>query len=905
MAMSDLRLRAVRSRPRTNLAAPIDPFVGRRSALDAIQALIDRGARLITLLGPPGIGKTRLALEFARARVDGSHPLGGVWAVELAHARSLSDLCANLGPLVGVGIAARSDERDVADAIGTALGEAGPLLLVLDDFEHLVPAAADVVSRWCAVASEAIVVVTSRERLGCSGEHVVELDALDLPQVSERDPVRLCETEAVALFAERARAAGAELDERPELWSSIARLVRALDGIPLAIEIAAARSRLLSPSELCVRLATRPASVLNGPAPKTSRHATLHSAIDWSWELLDRHERVALAQCSVFAGEFTLDGAEHVVQLGDDPSAPDVMDVLSALRDKSLIRRTPGADAGSSRFSMFASIREHARARGEALADEEATRARYRRYVLEATRDATATFWRSGSETSLAQLAAHKDHLAAAHRHLLADGEPEALSDRDARDLAELVLRLEPIVARDGAIEEWMRILAGGIAAAKRAGDDIARGRLLVVLGNAHGLRGDPQACLRDLGTARELGRKAGSAGIEAEALIYTGVRFRQMGRFDEALQIGREALDLLEGADLPRIEGIGLAVMGLLHSELGRPEQSRRFNLRAKQTLSRAGDIWAEALAIVNLAQLDHAAGELDHAERGYDAGIASFREVGDRRYEARYRVCRAGLALERGELESARVDLAMALEVLARMRSWHVEGLARATFGALEALGDDTEEAEAAFDEAEALLARTDAPAFRAALDVHRGQLDLARARAAKLRGDTELAARLESAARSRLDQSAHSASSEDVRVAVRLLEVALADRNVGDARARSSRPKLVVGDEGRWFRVGQSEAVDLGRRRAVRLVLDALATSRIESPGRALRWDALLELGWPNERVMPEAGATRVRVTISTLRRLGLASLIVTRDDGYLVDPRVPIARRAEARIEFRPK
>jgi len=204
---------------------------------------------------------------------------------------------------------------------------------------------------------------------------------------------------------------------------------------------------------------------------------------------------------------------------------------------------------------------------------------------------------------------------------------------------------------------------------------------------------------------------------------------------------------------------------------------------------------------------------------------------------------------------------------------------------------------------DRASDLLSTTNAPAFVSALGVHRGQLDLLLSREAEARGDVERARALDASARARITSATHQGSSEDVRFAVRLLAREL-ERHALHARSGSvgeprttARQGLEVGPDARWFSVGDAPPIDLGRRGALRLVLDGLVDRRLETPGATTDWEALLGLGWPGERVLAGAGATRVRVAISTLRRLGLAGVLVTRENGYLLDPRAPVRRNPD--------
>ena len=642
------------------------------------------------------------------------------------------------------------------------------------------------------MAPDARFLVTSRERLGVTGEAVIELVPLAQPAPDEHDVAQLLASEAVAFFEERARAAGGWNDADPALAGEVAALVRALDGIPLAIELAAARSRVLAPSALRLRLADRSGVLLDGARELSSRHATLRAAIDWSWSMLGEPERAALVQCSIFAGEFSLEAAERVIDLGDVPGAPPVLDVVVALRDKSLVRSVTGTGANGTRFSLYVSIREYAAERAAAtpLAARSDLALRHRRYYLEHTRALAEASARDGDTRSRALLAAEKDNLLLVQRALR---EKATLTPDEASDLARVVLHLEPTIEADLPGEELVAMYAAAIAAARLAGEDDVRGRLLVARGNAFGIRGETAACLADLEAARDLGVATGDRLLEAEACLMAGVRYRQQGRFDDAWAAAQEAAALLEGAGHPRSEGANFAIMGLLLGELGRAEESRHYNLRARAIFHAAGDRWSEGLATANLAQLDQAAGDFELAAEGFARALERFRAVGDRRYEGRYLGYLgylAALAHERGACDDARAAYASALELLSHFRMRHQEALFRAGLGALEAAGGHAREALGELEAAEDLLRSIEAPSYVAAVAVHRGHLELLLAREAAAQGAPDRAERLVAAARARTRDVPLAASSEDVRIALRLLERALAARPRRPRRRRAPR-------------------------------------------------------------------------------------------------------------------
>ncbi len=340
-----------------NLPVRSDSFLGRAAELRELGERLGEDGAIVTLLGPGGTGKTRLCLEFAKATL-GDWP-GGAWFVELEDVRAADALTAALASVFGI----RLEGADPVAWLAGLVAERGPTLVVLDNFEQLVEQGAAVIERFAELAPQVGWMVSSREPLRIAGEQILRLDALSLPAQGASFDV-ISASDAVCLFVQRASATG-----RFKLWegnaADVAELVRLLDGMPLAIELAAARASVMAPAKLVQRMSQRFKLLAKGRRGARPRQATLRGAIDWSWDLLEPVERYALAQCSVFRGGFTLEAAEEVLDLSPWPEAPWAMDVVQALMDKSLLR-TWSPDAGADRaelsdplFGMYVSIQEY------------------------------------------------------------------------------------------------------------------------------------------------------------------------------------------------------------------------------------------------------------------------------------------------------------------------------------------------------------------------------------------------------------------------------------------------------------------------------------------------------------------------------------------------------------------
>ncbi|HXY93073.1 MAG TPA: adenylate/guanylate cyclase domain-containing protein [Acidimicrobiia bacterium] len=333
----------------TNLPLQMTTFIARDDDVaDIKDALVQN--RVVTLIGVGGVGKTRLAIQTAAEALP--HYRDGVWLCEL-------------GPL--------SDEGQVPDVVATALNvqqrpgqsiteslmltlRSKEMLVVLDNCEHVLDAAAQLVGDVVGSCPAVRVLATGREGLGVRGERMMMVRSLPLP-ARNATTEEILAADAVRLFVERAEQAGADVELDAETVATLAQLCRRLDGIPLAIELAAARARVMSPQEITARLDERFRLLTGGSRTAVERHQTLRRAVEWSYELLDERERAVLDRLGVFAGGFTLDAAEAVVS-DDDVETLDVLDSIAQLVDKSLVE--PEREQHGTRYRLLETIRTYA-----------------------------------------------------------------------------------------------------------------------------------------------------------------------------------------------------------------------------------------------------------------------------------------------------------------------------------------------------------------------------------------------------------------------------------------------------------------------------------------------------------------------------------------------------------------
>jgi predicted ATPase/DNA-binding CsgD family transcriptional regulator len=361
--------------PRHNLPAQATRFVGRTAELAELRSHLAGGSRVVTIAGPGGIGKSRLALQVAADALDGAGD--GVWLVELAPVADPELVARTVAAVLEV----REElGRPMLDTLAEAVGDRH-LLVVLDNAEHVLGAAAKLADALIRSCPRVCLLVTSREPLGISGEHIFRVPPLPVPPADLAVPGQLAAFESVQLFTEHAamRRPGFVLDE--DNAAAVAAVCARLDGIPLALELAAARLSSLSVSEISARLDQRLRLLTGGSRTALPRHQTLRALIDWSYDLLNPEERIVLDRLSVFAGGWALEAAEAVTAAGDGGEWQ-VLDHLSALVDKSLVQADE--TRGSTRYRLLETVRhyaaDHLAQRAGSRLDE--TRATHRDHYL-------------------------------------------------------------------------------------------------------------------------------------------------------------------------------------------------------------------------------------------------------------------------------------------------------------------------------------------------------------------------------------------------------------------------------------------------------------------------------------------------------------------------------------------
>lgn len=396
----------------TNLREELTTYVGKETDVAAVRDLI-AGHRLTTLIGPGGSGKTRLASETART-VLGDLP-DGVWMVELAAIGADGDAAqATLGALaLRDALLGDVPDTDPTDRVVAAVRERA-MLLILDNCEHVIESAATFAHRVLGECPRLRILATSREPLGITGEALWPVAPLAVPA----DGSDIAASPAVRLLQDRARAVRADLALDPE---TMARICRALDGMPLAIELAAARLRTMSLEQLATRLDHRFRLLTGGSRTALPRHRTLRAVVDWSWELLTDAERSVLRRLAVFSGGAGLEAAEQVCA-GGEVESWEVLDLLTALTEKSLVVTK---DEGAPRYRLLGTIKEYAQQRLEEAGETDAARRTHLAFFTELAETADPHLRRAEQLEWLAIVEAEHDNIAGAMRGALAAGDAE------------------------------------------------------------------------------------------------------------------------------------------------------------------------------------------------------------------------------------------------------------------------------------------------------------------------------------------------------------------------------------------------------------------------------------------------------------------------------------------------
>jgi predicted ATPase len=637
--------------PRVSIPSPVSSFVGREDEVaEVVRLLRAPEIRLVSLTGPGGIGKSRLAFQAARVAADGF--ADGVVTVQLASLRSADDVVPAIAEALGV---SSGSEAPIVEAVRDHVAQR-EMLVVLDNMEHVLPAAPSIGDLLTA-SPRLSVLTTSRARLDVAGEYCFRVPPLSLPTAGESDPLVLERSEAVRLFATRAEAAGWKTAE-PDI-PIVADIVRRLDGLPLAIELAAAQARLV-PAELIHTRLRRRLDLGVGPRDVEQRHRTLRNAIAWSYDLLDEPARLLFETLSVFVGGFSVDAAAAIADTGAD-----VEEQLASLVDASLVTVDPAPVTGV-RFAMLETIREYAGERldehGRRHAAAQAHLAYFARLVDEAydapgdlrplarlrldeDRDNVRAAFEEAVRSSPAdgvRLAGELEHLWS-FRGLAHEGRAAiaralaAAPDAPAPWRARALLAGAWLAAEQGDCEEGDRQALEALPLFRAQGDTRHVGMTLKALAWSAHRRGDTERASRYLEESHGVLADAADESLRADAAVSLGAVLYAHGDLNEARRLYVGALDYYDRHSLEDERASALIGLGVIDEHLGSRASARSAYEESISLSRRLENPRQLAAALVYLGHVDTADGRIEDAARSYCEALDLQLDLGDRQGLAR----------------------------------------------------------------------------------------------------------------------------------------------------------------------------------------------------------------------------------------------------------------------------
>jgi predicted ATPase/DNA-binding SARP family transcriptional activator len=616
---------------RTNVPMPRTPLLGREEEVRAVRALLmQETVGLVTLTGTPGVGKTRLALEVAAGLVEAFE--GGVWFVDLAPIRDAELVLSVIATAMGV---RETDTRPLRESV-RRFPRSRQILLVLDNFEQLLPAAS-MVAELLEAAPGLKVLVTSRAALCLRGEH-----EMPVPPLAEEVGVRLLVTRAAEV------ASGFTMTEQNA--PVLAGICRRLDGLPLAIELAARRMKLFSPERLLARLENRLGLLVGGPRDLPARQQTLRDTIAWSYDLLEEPEKARFRRLGIFAGGCSLDAAAIVANVADDTEI-DLLNGLASLVDQSLLLWEEGTE-GAPRFRMLETIREYAREQLAASGEEEATRQRHTEYFM------------TLAETAEPELAGGDGH-AAWQARLREEHENlrEALNWCVASGSAEMGLRLGAALLRFwrmwGHLAEGREFMTSLLALPGALPRTALRIQALHVAGSLALFMGDGESAWTCLTECLSISRELDDPHRIAGCLCSLGRIAHLRDEYETARPLLEESLSMRR--ELDDQDGIGdcLNALGGLAYRQGDYETARRYYgdcLALWRQLGLRADMFA-ALSNLGLVALYEDAD--DEARRLFSECLAIARELGNIEQASVALLYLGSIAYRDGDFATARAFL------------------------------------------------------------------------------------------------------------------------------------------------------------------------------------------------------------------------------------------------------
>lgn len=608
--------------PRTgNLPEQVTSFVGRRREVAELRGAL-REHRLLTVLGAGGAGKTRLALEAAHLAMRSF--AGGTWFVDLGRQPARRAIVDHVASVLGL---ARESGQWTVDELAARLHDRDALL-ILDNCEHVVDEVAELARGLLQATSGVVLLATSRQALGVQGERLLQLEGLSFPAGDDVTTAELAGFESAALFVDRGRAIMPTFDLTAENAQAVANIARRLDGLPLAIELAAARLRVLSPQQISSRLGNQ-FRLLASSRSVDERHHTLRATIEWSYDLCSPAERLCWARLAVFPADFEIEAAEAVASGGEIDSDA-VLELLGALIDKSVLRSTPGSD-GSTRYRFSEPVRDFGRDRLAAIEPNGAARSRHLDHYGHLAVAVPELLFGPAQVDRISAFRAERPNLEAALEAAVEE------DDADAADMLACAIALVAFAAgalsesaeavsmagsRDGArstarvrllwLDAWVAINQGDLDRARKQASACRRLAQLIddqggvvnasqYLGEIELLSGNVAAGERDCRRAVSAARTLGEDHLMATSLVRYAEALHARGDLGGARAALEESIAISDRVGEMWCRGFAQWHLALVMRAMGRPEET----LASARTALTSKDMFQDLVGVAQSLEL------------------------------------------------------------------------------------------------------------------------------------------------------------------------------------------------------------------------------------------------------------------------------------------------------------
>jgi predicted ATPase/DNA-binding SARP family transcriptional activator len=640
----------------SNIPVPLTSFIGRQKELKEIARLLS-SSRLLTLTGPGGVGKTRLAIQTAHDSIKKFKD--GVFWVGLV---GLSD-----GNLIPQEIAQSLNGRESSsEPLMNTLKDNlkfKDLLLILDNCEHLIEASAQYAEQLLAGCAKLKILATSRERLGLFNETTWPVPSLPLPDIQRTpSPKELGEYASVALFAERARAINSDFLMTAQNAPSIAQICQRLDGIPLAIELAAARSKVLTVDEIASHLTDRFSFLTSGSRTALPRHQTLRATIAWSYDLLTEPERILFRRLAIFASGFTLEGIEEVCSQG--MNRMDLLDLLGRLVDKSLVMVDVASSKPETRYRLLETIREYARQKMDEAVETTELRNRHLEHFVGLAEEAEKNTFGTDSVRYHQRLDQELDDIRTAMKWSI-QAHQTTMAFRLAAALFYFWYNRSPLGG------EWQGQLNKALSLPEGLERTSARAKALNAMGFSYWADVIPVNPGRELAEALSIGKELGDKVIIARSLCNLGLIENMEGRYVEARSLFEQSLELFRELGFHNMEYIWpLTFLGDADFNLNDLEGALRHYGESISALRELRDRNFLAYVVRRMGQLKWYQGEYEKAALFCRESLTLNQELGDERGVIASISAFAGIATAQGRLSPA-AQLFGAVEALLRSKN------------------------------------------------------------------------------------------------------------------------------------------------------------------------------------------------------------------------------------------